>query len=73
MTFGFGFITMMFLGFISGYLLGLKIFGWDPLSSIILSLVVGITTIFVEASLMIFRIQKLEKIQAFDRKRLKIE
>ena len=73
LTFGFGFITLMFLGFVSGYFLGRRIFGLDPLPSIFVSLFVGIVTLLVEMVLMIFRIQKLEKIQAADRKRLKIE
>jgi len=64
---------MMFLGFVSGYLFGLKVLGWDPLSSVFCSLVVGISTIMIEMLLMICRIQKLEKLQSSERRRLKIE
>ena len=73
MMFGFGFITMMFLGFVSGYFVGTRILEWDPLPSMFISLAVGITTLLVEAFLMIFRIQKLDKAQAMERKRIKLE
>ena len=73
MTFGFGMITMMFLAFVSGYFLGTKILGWDPLPSIFVSLAVGITTIMVEMILMMFRLEKFEKMRATERKRLKME
>ena len=73
MMFGFGFITMMFLGFVSGYFVGTKILEWDPLPSMFMSLFVGIVTLLVEAFLMIFRIQKLDKAQAMERKRIKLE
>ena len=73
MTFGFGFITMMFLGFVSGYFLGTRILEWDPLSSIFISLAVGITTIMVEMILMMFRINKFDKMRALERQRLKID
>ena len=73
MMFGFGFITMMFLGFVSGYFVGTRILEWDPLPSMFMSLFVGIITLLVEAFLMIFRIQKLDKAQAMERKRIKLE
>lgn len=62
LTFGLGFVTMMFLGFVSGYLFARRILGWEELPSLFCCLFVGITTIIVEMILMIFRIQKLEKI-----------
>ena len=73
LTFGFGFITMMFLGFVSGYFLGTRILGWDPLPSVFVSLAVGITTIMVEMILMMFRLEKFEKMRASERKRLKMD
>ena len=60
LTYGFGFITMMFLGFFSGYVLGKWGLRWSDEHSLILSLVIGIGTIFVEATLMIWRIHKME-------------
>ena len=73
MTFGFGFITLMFLGFVSGYFLGRRVFEWEPLPSVFVSLAVGITTLLVEMALMMFRISKLEKLQAADRRRLHLD
>ena len=73
MTFGFGMISLMFLGFVSGYFLGRLVFEWDPLESIFVSLFVGITTIMVEMMLMIFRINKFDKMRAVERQRLKID
>ena len=73
LTFGLGFITVMFLGFLSGYLLGRKVLGWEQLDSIFLSLAIGITTLITEMLLMIFRIDKFTTIKDRERKRLKIE
>ena len=73
LTFGFGMITLMFLGFLSGYYLGRKIFEWDELNSIFVSLAVGITTIITEMLLMIFRISKFDKMRAMERQRLKLD
>ena len=73
MAYGFGFITMMFLGFVSGYYLGRRMFGLDPLPSIFVSIFVGVTTLMVEMILMIFRIQKYDKMQHSERKRLKLD
>ena len=63
MTFGFGFITMMFLGFVSGYFLGTRILEWEPLPSIFVSLAAGISTLIVEMILMMFRINKFDKMR----------
>lgn len=59
-TFGFGMITLMFLGFVSGYFLGRKILGWDELSSVIMSIIIGIPTIMIEMFLMMCRIHKFD-------------
>jgi len=66
-------ITLMFLGFVSGYFLGRRVFEWEPLPSVFVSLAVGITTLLVEMALMMFRITKLEKLQAQDRRRLHLD
>lgn len=60
LTYGFGFITMMFLGFFSGYMIGQIGLGLNKEKSLILSLVVGISTIIMEAVLMIYRLYKQE-------------
>ena len=73
MTFGFGFITVMFLGFVSGFMLGRKVLEWDFIDSMFMSLFVGITTIMVEMLLMMGRIDKFSKIQDRERKRLRLD
>jgi hypothetical protein len=61
MAFGFGFISLMFLGFLSGYCLGKFILGWSDNDSLLLALGTGIPTLFVEGFLMIIRLNKWEK------------
>lgn len=73
MTFGFGFISLMFLGFISGYMFGRKILELDPLPSIFVSVFVGVVTMMTEMILMMFRINKLDKLQHAERKRNQLE
>ena len=51
---------MTFLGFFSGYVMGYYGMNLSFENSLILSLVVGILTIFLETFLMIFRIYKSE-------------
>ena len=72
-TFGYGFITVMFLGFISGYMLGRAVLGWDQLASVILSLVVGIPTIMVEMLLMMCRLHKWDKMKKMEKERLNLD
>ena len=60
MAFGFGFITLMFLSFICGYLLGKKVFGLDETNSLILSLIVGMGTIILETILFVIRMEKMD-------------
>lgn len=72
-TFGFGFITLMFLGFVSGYFLARRVLGWDQIDSMFMSLFIGISTLILEAVLMIFRLDKYSKIQDRERKRLQID
>lgn len=73
LTFGLGFITVMFLGFLSGYLIARRVLGWEQIDSLLLSLAIGITTLITEMLLMIFRIDKFTSIKERERKRLKIE
>lgn len=61
LTYGFGFITMMFLGFFSGYVLGYYGLNLSTEHSLILSVIIGTITIFVEAILMIYRIHKMDQ------------
>ncbi len=62
-AFGFGFISLMFLAFACGYLLGIKIFGMNQTQSLILSLIVGIGTIIMETVLFVIRMEKIENEQ----------
>lgn len=61
MAFGFGFISIMFLGFLTGYFIGKVILSWDENKSLLLALGTGIPTLFLEAILMMFRLEKWEK------------
>lgn len=60
LAFGYGFITLMFLGFGCGYLLGRFVFELNEVGSLILSLIMGIGTLIVEAILMLIKMNKLE-------------
>lgn len=60
-AFGFGFITLMFLAFICGYALGKVVFGFSETGSLIMSLIVGVSTIIIETILFIIRMEKLER------------
>jgi hypothetical protein len=68
MAFGFGFISLMFLGFLMGYCLGKFILGWGENESLLLALGTGIPTLFVEGLLMIIRLNKWEKKREVERK-----
>jgi membrane protein DedA with SNARE-associated domain len=59
-AFGYGFITLMFLAFLTGYFLGKHIFGLSETSSLIMSLVVGITSIIIETILFIIKMERLD-------------
>ena len=61
LAFGFGFITVMFLGFLTGFCLGKFLLGWNENDSLLLSLVTGIPTLFLEAFLMMIRLNKWER------------
>ena len=60
MIYGFGFITMMFLGFLSGFSIGKVILEWDTTNSLILSLFIGTMTMMMEAFLMIIRLYQID-------------
>jgi hypothetical protein len=68
MAFGFGFITVMFMGFLTGFCLGKFILGWNESNSLMLALGTGIPTLILEAILMIIRLEKWEKKREMDRK-----
>ena len=59
-AFGFGSITLMFLGFGSGYALAKYILHLDEVMSCICSLVVGIGTLILETILFILKMNRLE-------------
>jgi len=61
LQYGFGFITLMFLGFLSGYMIGYYVMNLSYQSSLLMSVVVGTITIFVEAVLMILRLHRMEQ------------
>jgi len=73
MAFGFGFISLTFMGFVSGFVLGKFVFGWTEEQSLIFSLFTGISTLILEAILMMFRISKWEQKRAMDKKMYKVE
>jgi hypothetical protein len=60
MMYGIGFISLMFLGFFSGFMIGFLYFQWPLEKSLICSLVVGISTLFLESILMILRMSRME-------------
>ena len=59
LAYGFGFISMMFLGFLSGYFLGIYGLMWDHTNSLILSIAVGAGTMFLESVMLILRISSI--------------
>jgi len=65
LTYGFGFISMMFLGFLSGYFLGVYGLEWDHTSSLVLSIVVGSGTVIGETILLVIRMTHMEENKAF--------
>lgn len=73
MAFGFGFISLTFTGFGSGFLLGKYVFNWTEEQSLIFSLITGICTLILEAVLMLMRLNKWEQKRARDKKAYKVE
>jgi len=73
LAFGLGFISLTFLGFLTGFCIGKYILQVDFETSLILSLVSGIGTLLMETVLMIIRLTKWEKKQAFEAKRHKAD
>ena len=63
LTYGFGFISLMFLGFLSGYMLGKYALRLNEEYSLILSLIVGVSTIMLEVTLMLWRIYKADQMK----------
>ena len=64
LTYGFGFISMMFLGFLSGYFLGIYGFEWDHRNSLILSIAVGSLTVMGETFLLVLRLIQMDENKA---------
>jgi len=69
MAFGVGFITVMFLGFLTGFCIGRYILEWNENDSLLLSLGTGIPTLFMEAILMMIRLEKWERKREAERKK----
>lgn len=56
LAFGIGFITVLFMGFLTGYCLGKFVLEQSDEFSLVLSLITGIGTLVMEMILMIFRL-----------------
>ena len=50
---------MMFLGFLSGYFLGIYGLEWSHTESLVLSIVVGSATVIGETILLVIRLEKM--------------
>ena len=61
LTYGIGFITLTFLGFLSGYMIGLWYFRYDVRDSLIVSIIVGTATLMLETVLLILRIYRMQR------------
>lgn len=59
---------MMFLGFLSGYFLGVYGFEWDHTSSLVLSIIVGSGTVIGETILLVIRMNNMEDNKDFKTK-----
>jgi len=73
MAFGFGFISLTLMGFVSGFVLGRFALDWTEEQSLIFSLFTGIATLVLESILMMFRLGKWEQKRAADKKLYKVE
>jgi putative Mn2+ efflux pump MntP len=73
LAFGTGFISVLFMGFVSGYAVGRFLMEWDQNSSLVLSLFFGVGTLFMEGFLMIFRLEKWMKKREMEKKVYKVE
>ena len=67
LTYGVGFVTLLFLGFLSGYCLGRYGFEWDFQTSMVLSLIIGTATLFVEGLLLIIRMYRFGEEESRER------
>jgi hypothetical protein len=73
MAFGIGFITLTFMGFLTGFCLGKYVLVISQEESLILSLVTGIGTLILESCLMLVRLHKWEKKHEAENKRHKLD
>jgi len=64
LAFGFGFIGMLILGFLCGYCLGRFALKLSETNSLLLSLVTGIGTLMLEATLLIIRLYRMDQAKA---------
>ena len=62
LTYGIGFITLTFLGFLSGYFVGQFFFGYDVKDSLICSIIVGTVTLILETVLLILRMYRMDQV-----------
>ena len=67
LTYGVGFVTLLFLGFLSGFCLGRYGFEWDFESSVVLSLIIGTATLFIEGLLLIIRMYRFGEEESRER------
>ena len=65
LTYGFGFISMMFLGFLSGYFLGIYGLEWSHTESLVMSIVVGSATVIGETILLVIRLNHMDENKAY--------
>jgi hypothetical protein len=73
MAFGFGFISVMFMGFLTGFCIGKFVLETSEETALILALCTGIPTLIMEAILMIIRLDKWEKRRAIERKKHRMD
>ena len=60
LAYGVGFITLTFLGFLSGFMVGRYFLRYDVRDSLIVSIAIGTATLIMETILMVLRIQRME-------------
>lgn len=73
MAFGIGFISLTFMGFLTGWCMGKYVLQWSSDESLILTLVTGISTLILESILMLLRLHKWDKKQDAENKRHKLD
>ena len=69
LTYGIGFITLTFLGFLSGYMIGVFYFRYDVKDSLIVSIIIGTATLILETVLLILRLYRMEQMATVKKSR----